>query len=201
MLRRNKTRKQKLKVNGLIIVIIGFTICSCDMGYKYYVKITDNKKIEQFITNNIISKNIEETEEELKIDEYIGILEIEKINLKKGFYTKNSSNNKVSKGLEIINKSDMPNIKYGTFIIASHSGNGQVAYFNKLYKLTYGDIINVYYNENKYKYELIDIYEVDKNRIVEIDKESDKTILVLITCNKNDDKKQVVYISKLIEIF
>lgn len=198
MQRKNRKIKKNLKIYSLIIFTIGFIICLLNLTNKYYFKIIENNKIEKYI-NNIYNIK-QEKNKTISHNEYIGLLEIEKINLKKGFYTKNSSNNKVSKGLEIIKQSDMPNIKYGIFIIASHSGNGQVAYFNKLYKLTYGDIINIYYNDNKYKYKLIDIYEVDKNGIVEIYKEREQTILVLITCNKNDDKKQIVYISKLIEI-
>lgn len=176
----------KVKFLYLIVLLIGVFICIFNIWYKKYISIVDIIKVENFLLNNK--------------SEYIGVLEIDKINLKKGFYGIDNKNNNVNKNIEIIKKSDMPNIQNGTLIMAAHSGNGQVSYFKNLYKLVKGDIINVYYENKRYKYKLIDIYEIDKTGIIKLDEENNFTSLILITCSKEKNDKQIVYESRLIRV-
>lgn len=200
MLKRNKINKNKFKMYGLIILFIGIIICLYDLGHRYYKESLNSKKVDDFINDNLGETEVNNENKNFNTnEEYIGVLEIPNIDLKRGFYNIDSINNDVSKGIQIIEHSDMPNVKNGTLILAAHSGNGQVSYFKNLYKLLYEDIVYVYYNKYKYKYKLIDIYEVEKNGIVEIKKEKNITSLVLITCSKNNKTKQTIYIGKLIE--
>ena len=180
-------KDKNVKFIYLIILLIGILICIINVGYKKYISIVDIIKVENFLLNNK--------------SEYIGVLEIKKINLKKGFYSIDNINNNVNKSIEILKKSEMPNIQNGTLIMAAHSGNGQVSHFKNLYKLVKGDIINIFYKNKKYQYKLINIYEIDKTGIIKLDKENNFTNLILITCSKKKDNKQIVYESRLIKVF
>ena len=129
-------------------------------------------------------------------DKYVGILEIKKIKLKRGFYSIDSNNNNVDKNIMVINSSDMPDVKLGNLILASHSGNSNISYFKNLDKLKMGDIASIYYLKNKYDYKLVNYYEVDKTGVVQIIKNIDVNCLTLITCKKNANK-QLVFIFEL----
>ena len=129
-------------------------------------------------------------------DEYIGILEIKKIKLKRGFYSIDSNKNNVDKNIMVINSSDMPDVNLGNLILASHSGNSNISYFKNLDKLEIGDIASIYYLKNKYDYKLVNYYEVDKIGVVQIIKNNDVNCLTLITCKKNTNK-QLVFIFEL----
>ena len=129
-------------------------------------------------------------------EEYLGILEIKKIKLRKGFYKLNSNLNNVDKNIMIVSSSNMPDVNKGNLILASHSGNSRVSYFRYLDKLDMGDIASIYYLGKKYDYKLINYYDVDKNGSVQIIKNNDINTLTLITCKKNTDK-QTVFIFEL----
>lgn len=129
-------------------------------------------------------------------EEYLGILEIKKIKLRKGFYKLNSNLNNVDKNIMIVSSSNMPDVNKGNLILASHSGNSSVSYFRYLDKLDMEDIASIYYLGKKYDYKLINYYDVDKNGIVQIIKNNDINTLILITCKKNTDK-QTVFIFEL----
>lgn len=131
-------------------------------------------------------------------EEYIGILEIKKIKLRKGFYKLNSNLNDVDKNIMIVGSSNMPDVNKGNMILASHSGNSSVSYFRYLDKLKKGDIASIYYLGKKYDYKLINYYDVNKNGSVQIIKNNDINTLTLITCKKNT-VKQTVFIFELIK--
>ncbi len=131
-------------------------------------------------------------------EEYIGIIEIKKINLYKGFYAKNSNLNNVNFNLYVLPDSTYPDIEKGNLIIAGHSGNYNNSYFANLYKLDIEDTINIYYNNMKYIYKIVKIYNEEKKGTVRILRDREKTSLTLITCTKDDDYHQTVYIAELI---
>jgi len=169
---------KKIKFS-IYIFIIGFIICFTKIIYDSYFKYFDF-----YIDNSKI----------------FGVLEIKKINLKKGFYDTGNINNTVSKGLEVINKSNWPNNENSMLILASHSGSSRISYFNKLCKLKYGDIVNIYHDSKKYKYKIINISEVNKEGKIEISENINKSLLMLITCSKIDNDKQLLYVCELIEV-
>ena len=68
---------------------------------------------------------------------YIGTLEISKINLKKGFVDPSSKYNNIMYNVAIIKGSQFPDVKNSVFIIAAHSGTGAQAYFKDLYKFLF----------------------------------------------------------------
>lgn len=131
---------------------------------------------------------------------YIGFLEIDKINLKQGFLEIDSPYNQVNYNIEILDISNFPDVINGNFIIAGHSGTSNVAFFKNLYKLNLDDIAKIYYKGKVYKYSIINIYNQVKDGSIDIYREKNKTTLTLITCTKDDKNSQTVYILELIGV-
>ena len=146
---------------------------------------------------------VEEPTEEAKEDnnytyeEYLGILDIPKINLYKGFYSKTSSLNNVQFNLFVLKESDYPDVVNGNLIIAGHSGNYNNSYFANLYMLDLEDTITVHYQGKDYTYKITKIYNEEKTGTVRILRNRNKTSLTLITCTKDDDYHQTIYIAEL----
>ena len=127
-------------------------------------------------------------------ENYIAILEIKKINLYKEIYPYQSQENTVDKNIELL-ANTLPDEINGNVILASHSGNNYNAYFNNINKLSYGDRITIYYDNNVYNYNVINTYEIEKTGNLQVMK-TNANILTLITC-KNHTNKQIVIISRL----
>ena len=85
-------------------------------------------------------------------------------------------------------------------MIAGHSGNYNNSYFANLYQLVIGDDIIVHYNNANYKYRIVNIYNEKKTGSVRIIRDKEKTTLTLITCTKDDDSHQTIYIAELMGI-
>ena len=116
---------------------------------------------------------------------------IEKINLKQPFYEINSNNNTIEKNIEILKESIMPDQDNSIVIIAAHSGEGDIAYFNNLIDLDINDELILYYKKTYYKYNIIDIYEEPKYGYIDINR-SNNNQLVLTTCHPYKKNKQLV---------
>lgn len=139
----------------------------------------------------------EEPKEEVKqidYEPYIAVLKIPKINLERGFYDKNSSLNNVDYNILFHTASNYPNEEKGNVILASHSGSSSISYFKKLYLLEKGDIAYLTYKGTTYTYEIVNIYNEEKTGSINIYRNKEKNTLTLITCTKDDDTKQTVYI-------
>ncbi len=158
------------------------------------------------ISNDEVNEPVEEeTTEEVKEDnneytyeEYLGILDIPKINFYKGFYSKTSSLNNVKFNLLVLKESDYPDVVNGNLIIAGHSGNYNNSYFKDLYKLGIDDTITIHYQGKDYIYKITKIYNEKKTGTVRILRDRNKTSLTLITCTKDDNNHQTIYIAELI---
>ena len=217
--------RYKLKtVIGIMLILIGFSIIS---HYIYNIAIREYEqrrllknfyKEYELSKNNFNDKNINEIldskdnnyenilidkevnlENNVKEEKYVAVLEIPLIKLKKGLYKKDSVKNNINQNIEILKKSSMPNILNGNFILASHSGNTNVAYFKNIYKLNSDDEISVYYEKKQYKYKIVNKYEVLKTGKVHLIRNANKNTITLITCKKNSDK-QIIIIGELEKI-
>lgn len=131
-------------------------------------------------------------------NDYIGYLNIPKINLTKGFLDNRSSENDVEKNILVVEGSNYPDVDKGNFILAGHSGTGWKAFFNDLYKLSAGDTAKITYKDKTYTYQITNIYKQPKTGKLAIYRNYDKTTLTLITCTNNDSKTQTIYIAELI---
>lgn len=151
-----------------------------------YVDENNDSEIDQGSTENNNPKK-----------EYIGYLEIDKINLKTGLVSKESYYNNVNRNVQIIKESNYPDVINGNLILAAHSGSSSISYFKNLYELSINDVAKVYYGDYVYQYKIVNIYNVPKTGKIEIRRSFDKTVLTLITCTKNSNTEQTVYILEL----
>ncbi len=204
--------KNKLFVLGILVILIGIIIGIAPIFASKIKKIEEDNKIDDFLNNknNIITEEVEINTEEKSSEDannssninddenYIMLLEIPKINLKRGLYQKNSKYNDIEYNVAILKEADMPNKENGNLILAGHNGTGEIAFFNKLDRLQTGDLVYIYYDEIKYIYEINNIYDVEKTGQVTINRDKDQSVITLITCKKNVKTKQVVYIGNLV---
>ena len=204
---------------GTILVILSLFLLSYDkmslLKSNVFDEIEKEKKREdqnsqsQFITDEIKEAIINEVgvntvNQEESVDsnvssggpsrEYIGYLEIKKINLNSGLVSKNSYYNNVDRNIQILSVSDYPDVPNGNVILAAHSGTSAISYFKNLYKLTIGDEAKIYFKSYTYTYKIVDIYNIPKNGKATIKRNGDKSSLTLITCTHNSDTEQTIYI-------
>ena len=203
MIRHKKSNK--LFIISVINLVIGITLFTYNSVYDYYLNMLDKNKVDNYINDSKIKVNIVSIDNEItinneEVNNYLGVISIPKINLEQGFYGIDNPMNNVDKNIELISNSNMPDVENGTLILAAHSGNDRVSYFNKLYKLNIDDEIEIIYNKSKYLYKLIDIYEVEKTGSITLHNINNITSLVLVTCSNFNDNLQVVYISRLVNV-
>lgn len=216
MLKRKKENKSKsLYLIGSLLILSSISI----MIYKYfdekqtnkieeisiqeYYKEEDNEKEQiketnvEDSSNKIENSSKEEVKKNQNVVNYIAILRIPKINLKRGLVDKESKYNDIKYNIMIHEKSTYPDSVGGNVILLAHSGNSTVSYFKNLYKLKLDDIIYLDYNNKTYKYKLVNIYDIEKNGKALIKKDVSKSTITLITCRANTNK-QIVLIGELI---
>ena len=157
--------------------------------------------INEIINNEVVNNNTQDGQNKKPTTtvtyNYIGYLEIPKINLKKGFVDIQSKDNTVNKNVAIMKDSVYPDVDGSLMVMASHNGTCWNCYFKNLKKLSNNDIIYIYYDDVKYTYKLVNIYEVKKTGKVSIYRNSRKTTLALVTCKLGTKDTQVVYIAEL----
>ncbi|MBR3210048.1 MAG: sortase [Bacilli bacterium] len=213
--------ERKMLINKIMIIIAfilliaGITLLSFDYvklkikntfetvnlelyGNNIPKEVNQNTEEENTITNTITNTTTEEQKTNNYKPDYFGYIQIPKINLNQGLVPLNSRYNTVDMNIQTINPSDYPDVEKGNLILAAHSGTSSISYFKNLYQLTTNDKINILYNNQKYVYNIVKIYTVPKTGEVAIYRNEEKTTLTLITCTKNDDTTQTVYIAELI---
>ncbi len=217
MATKNKVKKEEtiLIIVGSLLLIISFILFHyekilsiSDAIYNniqaeiYKENVKDEDNLEVNINTNYIDKKDDDNSPTSNSGSpnYIGFIEIDKINLRQGFLSKNSYYNHIDYHVQILKVSDLPDVIGGNLILAAHSGNSYISYFHNLYKLNLGDIAKIYYNGKIYRYEIVNIYKEKKDGSVNIYRDLEKTCLTLITCTRNDSKTQTIYILELIGV-
>ena len=197
-----KRKKIKYRLIGILFVVIGITIGIIPIFLKSKEQKEMNAQIDSFLespsspsrtSDVVLSPPIEEEET------FLMVLEIPKVNLRRGIYSKDSKWNSIEYNVTILEESNFPDEEYGNAILAAHNGPADIAYFNQLHQLEVGDMAYVYYNGIKYGYEVSDIYDVAKDGTVEISRNQNLNTLTLITCKKNTSDRQLVIILYLTE--
>lgn len=214
-----KLKKSQILLLGSLLVFLGIIV----LTYGYFSRIKDDVFTEMKlsyveniviepddsedttevpITNNLPEDNKEEIKETviptIDYSKYLGVLEIPKIGLKRGFYNIDSRYNNIEYNVSMVNGSTLPDVVNGNLILMAHSGSAYISYFAYLYNLKIGDYAYVTYNGQKYSYQLVNIYDVPKTGKVKIVRNYDKTTLTLITCTRNSNTLQTVYILELV---
>lgn len=204
---------------GCILIAIGISIVSYNYigekkenAYlKMNIELYDSQTPEIIYNEEIEITEYEKEEETIRVEEasssnsnivntyYTGVLEIEKIGLKRGFVDINSKENNINQNVTVLKESTFPDEENSNLILAAHSGTAYISFFNKLYLLNNGDIASIYYKQKKYNYRIISIYTQPKIGKLAIIKRTTKNTLTLITCTNNDNTTQTVYIAELID--
>lgn len=205
-----KIKDNLITIIGILLIIISISVVMYD-NYKDNQKVLENVElVENFfeIENNPVEEQKEEVvikdEEDKKTSSsptynYIAVLEIPSIKLKRGLVDYKSKYNNVKYNIQIIEHSQMPGIENSNLILAGHNGTSNVSFFNDLDKLKEDSLVYVYYNNIKYIYKINNNYEVKKDGKVEIIRNRNKTTITLITCKKDSKDKQLVYIGYLVD--
>lgn len=192
-----------IKKIGIILVIFSVLIIFIKYFNNYKEKEEERVKIDEFLFENSfknIETNVQTNAQKKNEYKYWIVLEIPKLNLKKGIYEINSSKNNVDKNIQVLFPSKSPDYEKTQLILASHSGNSDVSYFKELHKLMLGDICYIYYNNHKYIYKITKIYYEKKDGDISIDKNINVNQLILITCTFNNENLQTIYINELIKV-
>ncbi len=132
-------------------------------------------------------------QEKMQEQKMLAYLVIPDLNIYRPLYDIQDKRNTVEKEVMVLETSDFSN---GNIALAAHSGDGFNAYFNPLDQLDDTICIYIIYKNYIYTYNLICSEEVDKTGYVFIKTYPYPTIK-LITCKKNNTKKQLVYTAKL----
>lgn len=223
---KKKNNRQFIQI-GFLLILFGVLLMGYEFGYKHKIRAQQlmNQKIyedrkekleKQKKEQELVKEDTNSTEQidSVKVDnkteskkepntnslayQYIGMLTIPKINLKQGFVSKNNIHNNVEENVTILPASNYPDEPKGNFILAAHSGNGAIAYFNELYHLQERDKIYVEYKNKNYTYEIVKIYKQEKTGTIRIYRNPQKSTITLITCTNYDNTSQTVYIGELI---
>ncbi len=204
---RKKIRKSHICLFGSLLVIIGISILLFNHVKELKEQLFSDMQLK--IDNNISDEIVEdipeveekketqpEPQEEKKIDytKYLGVLEIPKIGLKRGFYGFDSRYNNIERNVTLVGGSTMPDVVNGNLILMAHSGSAYVSFFAYLYRLNVGDIAYVTYNGIKYKYQIVNIYNIPKTGQATITRNMDRSCMTLITCTKDSETEQTIYI-------
>ena len=158
----------------------------------------EEKVIEDVPIVEEVSKKEDNNSYVIDYSKYLGVLEIPRIGLKRGFYNTDSKYNNIQYNVTMIGGSNLPDVDKGNLILMAHSGDAYISYFAYLWMLGVGDHAYVTYNGRKYDYQVVNIYNVQKNGVAVIRRNKERTTLTLITCTKDNDSSQTVYILELV---
>lgn len=158
--------------NKIIKLVILFIYFSFVLYLIYHSSITTNISTKYYINskNNFYHEKM---------------ISIPKINLKLYVTKAKDDFSNLSKNLVYYKHFNLDN----KIIIFGHSGLGKGTYFNRLDELEKGDLLELYYEDKVYFYEVYSIYAVDKTRVDILKDEENCNKLLLVTCdkiNKND---------------
>ena len=221
MSKKIKLKNSTVILTGIILILVGFSFgffeyfkekkekAFSDMNILLYEsetpeeitkeeeKVKEEKKEEKKEEEPIVEQKEEQpitSNNYVNRYNYIGFIEIPKIGVKRGFLNIGEKYNNVDYNVTVIQGSTYPDVVNGNLILAAHSGNCSYCYFDNLYKLSIGDSAYITYGNIKYAYKIVDIYEVEKTGTVAIYRDYSKKVLTLITCTRNSQTKQTVYI-------
>ncbi len=213
--KKKEIKKSQILLIGSLLVFVGILVIFwnnflvlrdevySEMKVDIVIQKSDGKKdvTKVPVTNNLPLDEREENNSKpetntINYDNYLGVLEIPRISLKRGFFDLNSKYNDIQYNVTMVRGSTLPDKVNGNLILMAHSGDAYISYFAYLYMLKPGDPVYVTYKKKKYTYRIVNIYDVPKVGQVTINRNYNKTTLTLITCTKNNDQSQTIYIAE-----
>ncbi len=210
----NKIKKSHILLIGSFLIFMGIISLSWNEIIRLRDEVYSDMRIammDDYSDENAVTDTVEDVPIVENVDnetnnnsyvvdysKYLAVLEIPRIGLKRGFYNVGSKYNNIQYNVTMVQGSTLPDVENGNLILMAHSGDAYISYFAYLYRLNVGDMIYVTYGGRRYEYQLVNIYEVEKNGIVSIQRNKFRTTLTMVTCTKNNDYTQTVYISELV---
>ena len=207
----NRIKKTPVLLIGSFFIFVG----AISLSWDYLIKMKDNiysdmriammdeEDEEQEVVEEVpkvekVEKKDEDNNYVIDYSKYLGVLEIPRIGLKRGFYNVGSKYNRIEYNVTMVGGSSLPDVENGNLVLIAHSGDAYISYFAYLWMLGVGDHAYVTYNGRKYDYQIVNIYEVEKNGFAVIRRNLDRTTLTMITCTKDNDFTQTIYIAELV---
>ena len=189
-------------INKIITILIIFLLIWSfgNIINREYDKMVVQKQVESNV--NMPSEKPQVIEKSMaKSDEpaYKAILEIPKLNLKRGFYDSSSNLNQVDKNITLLEPPKLNDLEENLVVIAAHSGSSRVSFFHNLGIVDINDNTYIYFAGQKYNYQVVNKYETAKDGTLEI-YNNDKGYLYLTTCSETDKTKQLVLEEKLVSV-
>ena len=201
MLKRKITRNNILTILSIVLIFLCILIKIYDLYKKEKVIQKEIEEINYIIeTPKEKEDEKEEQKEENKINKelkysYEAVLEIPKINLRKGLVKSTKNFDSINYAVSIDENSIYPN-EIGNFILYAHSGNSSISYFDNLKYLDINDEIKIYYKGKWYFYNVLKKYEIDKNGMLSIYNDGVSKYITLTTCSQENKNKQIVILGK-----
>ena len=106
------------------------------------------------VVENVNQNEVDNTNYVVDYSKYLGVLEIPKIGLKRGFYNIDSKYNNIQYNVTMVAGSTLPDVVGGNLILMAHSGDAYISYFAYLYRLKIGDNAYITYKDKEYKYQV-----------------------------------------------
>lgn len=212
----NKFKKSHILIIGSLLIFVGVISLSWNYLLRMRDEVYSDMKISMMdsgggpanisndtINNTPVPENVEPGDNSnnyvVDYSKYLGVLEIPRIGLKRGFYNVGSKYNDIQYNVTMVGGSTLPDVQNGNLILMAHSGDAYISYFAYLWMLNVGDSVYVTYNGQKYHYQIVNIYDVPKTGVVVIHRNLERTTLTMVTCTKDNDAAQTVYISELVD--
>lgn len=176
--------------NKKIIIISAVTIMIISAGLLYFYQYRSNEKAKKDEMNNEIELVESEIEDETNQNELkdgtLGILKIEKINMK-GLVKEGSTSDILQNYIGHIENTP----KYdGNICLAAHNRGNTYSYFAKLNQLSEGDEIKYQTIFGESYFSVNQIKEINENDWSMLE-DSDENKLTLITCIKNKSSSRL----------
>lgn len=197
-IKENKSNKS-LVILGSLFLISGLSLIVLTIYTTFKTKSEEDIALDNFYIEEKQIENTDDTTTEDVVEEkkdtsinYVAVLRIPKINLKRGLVDRGSKYNNIKYNIMIHKESDIPDKEASNVILVAHSGTAGVAYFRNVDKLSLNDEIYLDYNNKTYSYKITNIYDIEKTGIAPIRKETTKSTITLITCRHNTNKQIVV---------
>ena len=204
MLKRKENKSNKsLVILGSLFLISGLSLIVLTIHTTFKTKSEEDIALDNFYIEEKQIETTDDTTPEDVVEEkkdtpinYVAVLRIPKINLKRGLVDRDSKYNNIKYNIMIRKESDTPDKEGGNVILVAHSGTSGVAYFRNVDKLSLNDEIYLDYNNKTYSYKITNIYDIEKTGVVPIRKVTTKSTITLITC-RHSTNKQIVVIAEI----
>lgn len=196
MQKREKRKVNLIKKIGFLLFLLGIVFIVYEVSFNYFEKKIEDEYIESYMKNysnegnsvNIVNSKGNKNNFKSK---YVAILDIPKINLKKGLVMATKDFKSINHAVSIDKNSKFPN-KEGNFILYAHAGNSKISYFKNLDKLEVGNEVRIYYLDKTYSYKVNKKYQIDKTGFLTLNETSSDHNLILVTCVHNTNKQLII---------